>query len=626
MNPAPKSRGLRRTLRARLSRATTLLGTLAFCLPAFAADAPVFLGKLQNFTVSPEFYPPPNERQMKFQLRAAEAQPLTNNLFLITGVRLETFKPNGDRELTLASPGCLYNSSAKTVSSTNAIDVATADGKFAIQGTGFFWQQTNSVLVVSNQVRTTVDAAMMQQDKPAAPQERSQVFIAADSFDYSAQTGLGRYSGNVLVTSTNLTMASHELTFDMPFRERQMRQVDAIGAVRMHRGNVVATGDKATYDVTRGLARVTGWPAWRTPDHQGSADIITIHRLESQVEATGNARLRMAGRSIANSPFTPGATPADASTNRFIDVQSGAYRFWTNRAEFTTDVRVRDEVDGRLRSTLSSDQLHLTFAGKQSLQDLTATGQVLIRQFPPTNAPGDPVPLAEFAADKAAYSTTNNLLELTGKPRWTSTGRHGSGDLIHIHAADEEMAVLGSAQMTLPAAELSSLQIPGSSPETALKPTPGASPATNAVIQSRDYRLNKNGAVFEGGVTIQHPQLTWTCRTLSVALPAKGGKLQRMLAEDDVRFNLQAQPGQTITGEGQRAVYAFHVTPAGTNDLLELTGNPVLTTTNGVFRGNVILLDVTNQRLVAPENYRISAIETLSETNVLRLPRNRIFR
>jgi hypothetical protein len=38
--------------------------------------------------------------------------------------------------------------------------VQTSDDKLLLEGVGFFWQQTNSVLDISNQVHTTVRGSL----------------------------------------------------------------------------------------------------------------------------------------------------------------------------------------------------------------------------------------------------------------------------------------------------------------------------------------------------------------------------------------------------------------------------------------------------------------------------------
>jgi lipopolysaccharide export system protein LptA len=179
--------------------------------------------------------------------------------------------------------------------------------------------------------------------------------------------------------------------------------------------------------------------------------------------------------------------------------------------------------------------------------------------------------------------------------------------------------------MHLPASEVATAQTakPRQAGEAPRKPLVDKAAVAN--ICSDNYLVSATGARFDGAVRIDHPQLRWSSQTLQVDLPATGGRVERMTAEQDVRFELSNET-QQIRGRSDRAVYSYAVTPLGTNDYLRLTGNPVLTTTNGSFRGTVILLDVGNQRLIAPEAYRIEAPASLATTNLLRLPQNRIIR
>jgi lipopolysaccharide transport protein LptA len=562
---------------------------------------------------------------MKSQLRSEEAQPLTNGQFLITGVQLETFQVTGARELTILTPGCTYDANLKNISSSNSLHVATADGKFAIQGVGFYWQETNSAFIISNAVKTRIDPAMIAEKDRARESlgttPREPLEINSQTFSYSADSGLGRYSGDVSVTSSNLLLQSGVLTFLMPFEERQMREITAENDVRVRYDGMTANGQKATYSILDGIARVTGRPTWKTPDQEGSADQVTIHRAESMIEASGHANLTMAGKAVANSPFnapaSTGETPGkSAGTNMSIVIDAGSYRFWTNKAEFTERVMVKDYAGKNLRSALQGDSLFASFNSRDSFRDLAAKGHVIIDQY----QEGSNQILAQFTADQAAFSATNNVLELTGSPAWRAGERSGSGDVIRMDATARELAVLGAARMDLPAAELASRALPDgqTNPQTATN--------TIASISSDNYRLNADGAVFSGNVVIRHPQVEWQCDTVSVAFPKEGGRVDRMLAEGKVRFDLRSQAGQKLTGTCERALYRTQITSTSTNDFIELTGNPVLTSTNGTFRGDLLVLDVTNQKLVAPQNYRIEPTGLGASTNVLRLPGNKLFR
>ena len=145
----------KRTIQIGLGTAfVALLSSFVICGSILSAQPPLF-GQVKNFSV-PEYYDPPHQNQMKSLLAGAEAQPQTNGTFLIKELRLETYRENGEREVVAASPECVYDSARRIASSASRLQVQTGDGQFSIEGEGFLWQQTNSSLIISNAVRTTV--------------------------------------------------------------------------------------------------------------------------------------------------------------------------------------------------------------------------------------------------------------------------------------------------------------------------------------------------------------------------------------------------------------------------------------------------------------------------------------
>ena len=73
-------------------------------------------------------------------------------------------------------------------------------------------------------------------------------------------------------------------------------------------------------------------------------------------------------------------------------------------------------------------------------------------------------------------------------------------------------------------------------------------------------------------------------------------------------FDLTDDKGQTLHGKAEEAVYTYIITPTETNDLVELTGNPSLETTNGTFRNSIIVLDRTHNKLLAPGKYQMRGL------------------
>ena len=113
------------------------------------------LGRVKEFSV-PEYYDPPHQNQVRSLLTGAEAQPQTRGKFLIKELKLETFRENGEREIIVTAPECVYNSGAGLASSAGRLRVQTGDGRFSIEGEGFLWRQTNSSLIISNRVHTVI--------------------------------------------------------------------------------------------------------------------------------------------------------------------------------------------------------------------------------------------------------------------------------------------------------------------------------------------------------------------------------------------------------------------------------------------------------------------------------------
>jgi hypothetical protein len=111
-----------------------------------------------------------------------------------------------------------------------------------------------------------------------------------------------------------------------------------------------------------------------------------------------------------------------------------------------------------------------------------------------------------------------------------------------------------------------------------------------------------------------------------------GDKNVQILAEKSVVFdllvpNLTPSPvkpagevTQKVHGKCEQAVYNYNVTADATNDVVRLTGNPVLVTTNGTLRNDVLILDNGNKKLIAPGKYRLQGLASAAGTNLFHFP------
>ena len=223
-------------------------------------------------------------------------------------------------------------------------------------------------------------------------------------------------------------------------------------------------------------------------------------------------------------------------------------------------------------------------------------------------------------AGRAVYTATDGLLNLENHPSWRAGLREGNGDSITILVPRNEMEVRGHATMRLPAGELSGLSQPHTGASGELPRREGAG-SPFARITSSEYRFTEGSAHFSGGVAIDHPQMAWSCENLAVEFSPQGGTVHTIVADQRLVFDLSDNQGQQIHGTGDRAFYAVSSSGGKTNEVVTLTGEPaVLERTNAVVRNSVIILDRSNNKLVAPGKYEISAWTGSPATNVATWP------
>jgi hypothetical protein len=152
MKPQPPSATPAARLRPLLACAGMFAGMGMLALAH--AQAPV-LGNVKNFELS-EYFEPPRETQMKWELTSAVAQSRTNGAYLLKDMRLEMFREDGRTEIVVLAPECLYDPATKFASSTGAVELRSGDGQLVTRGKGFMWNQADSSLRISNRVETVV--------------------------------------------------------------------------------------------------------------------------------------------------------------------------------------------------------------------------------------------------------------------------------------------------------------------------------------------------------------------------------------------------------------------------------------------------------------------------------------
>ena len=110
---------------------------------------------------------------------------------------------------------------------------------------------------------------------------------------------------------------------------------------------------------------------------------------------------------------------------------------------------------------------------------------------------------------------------------------------------------------------------------------------------SFEYDQKTGVALYSGHVFVSDPQMKLRCETMRVLLPAGGGKIDNIVAEQNVVIDLTDDKGQTSHATGTKAVYSAK------SDTVELTGDPKIETAQGTLTADLVLLNRNESKLQA---------------------------
>lgn len=152
--PAPRQPG------SWLAAGLAITAALAFLAALSPARAQVKGNLFSDDFSTCEYYT--NKSQIRLRLTGKRAQPSGAGKYLVKNLRIETYYEDGQPEFTLEAPDCLYDFSARRATSAGPLKISVQGDRCVITGEGFLWQQAESSLIISNQVRTLL------RDLPAA--------------------------------------------------------------------------------------------------------------------------------------------------------------------------------------------------------------------------------------------------------------------------------------------------------------------------------------------------------------------------------------------------------------------------------------------------------------------------
>jgi lipopolysaccharide export system protein LptA len=339
----------------------------------------------------------PEGKRPDFVITGSSAINLLIRQFEMTSFR------NGDPRQTniiARAPQCQINQALTMASDAGPVQIfspptnrmiggiMTPSTNLFVEGVGFLFTQSNHFLIISNQVKTRVVKSLLKSTLLAAPRadaaaDASQVFISSDYGEFSLDSNVVDYAGNVHLIDPQLDLTSDFLTIRFTTNGAVESILARRNVVLTTTNNGRATGEMGLYYVTNGneFMQLTTNAAWRNGDEEAHANEFDYDSTRHFLTGIGRVKARWPNAE-PNPPGRP-AIPAPllAGTNGFRELF----------ADFAT------------------------------------------MQFPPTNGPvqamharGNVLILnqadqSSATAEEADYQKTTDRVELTGNPVWWNT-------------------------------------------------------------------------------------------------------------------------------------------------------------------------------------------------------------
>jgi lipopolysaccharide export system protein LptA len=569
--------------------------------PALRAQ-PAAIGGGSNFNLT-DYYPFPNQRQMKFKLTGAEARPVPGdkNKVQVTNLKLQSFRPNGEREIVIEAPECVYDQAARQAGSAGRLQVQSGDGRFQIAGDGFNWQQETKALVISNNIRSTIQ----QPKSNTAPLE-----ITSRWFEFNADQRRGVFHEDVQGADAEVEFTCGQLAASAP----EGKSFDLIEAqqnleIKGKADGRRASAQRGVYHRAEDRVELIGDAAWLVGQYSGHADRVTARQSDQSFEATGNVAMKLpqTGLGAAGSLLKSGTTPtASDAAVPLVDLFADRFSSRSNLVVAEGAVRVRDATN-----QLSCDRLEArSGAATIGSETAVATGHVVVERGGAT-----------LQSERAVYTEATQALVFTGEPRWQVAQLAGRAERVTVGAQSGEVLAENDVAVTI------ALPADGGSVLTFFpaQETNGA-PAT-VEATARTLRFKERQAVFSGGVQAHQTPRTGSeprlrSEKLEVNFAANGRGAESLRAVQNVVYE-QGTAGVTNGPATYRRMDAATLTAqtdAATGDLAELAaeGGVRIEQPGSLARGSRVVYTKSTQILKLLGNPSLETPEVIvSEANEL---------
>lgn len=451
-------------------------------------------------------YRDPKDGTLKAIFSGKNARQVTGSQVFITDFAMKTFR-NGNTnqiELIAEAPECLLDRSSAVASSAGPVKAYTANTNFYIQGVGFFCQQSNGFLVISNEVQTILHKEALEtnsptpfQQSPALSSTAQILQIFSDHFRFLYESNLVTYTGNVRVEDSQMTLTCDLLNIYLTTNKSIQRIVAENRVIIVNKKDGSrATGDQAIYTLenSRELIELSGQPFWSDGKQEGRAEIFIYDRSQNLFRAEKNAVFKLPRSKIGQ------VSLLDANSSSATDTNSD------------------------LPVVIAAERMTFKFpATNGPIQEMIAETNVIITSESDAS---------RATAERVTYSEATGQMELTGKPRWKMKESEISGEILLLGRTNHFFGARTNVQLKIPALLFGKT--------FAAKPGTISSVPTNQFVEilAEDFFYTTNAALFRGNVRAQTKdaalsQISLSCEWLDVLFGASN-QVQTIAARDKV--------------------------------------------------------------------------------------------
>ncbi|NCC59346.1 MAG: hypothetical protein EOM12_00150 [Verrucomicrobiae bacterium] len=456
-------------------------------------------GRIKGFQI-PEYYPvqPGKKTPLRSLLKGQEAKPTGKDTVAISGLRIECYDREGKTNTVVSTSECSYEISKKTVYSAAPLRLSQTDGSMSIQGKGFSWSHSDSILVISNQVSSEfsgVDVSGFATNSLTSSSNK--VRVTSNQFTFSQKENNVQYLGNVNVSEEGTRLRCDKLQFISAGATNGFEQVIGEGNARIDVDKpdqkFSASGDQFIYVRTQNELAISGKVSWRGESQKGSANYVTLRQNGKELSAAGNVQLELDKNQLNENGMigVPMALSGSENTGTLTS-RSDNLNSISNRITLFGNVWVQDGD-----ASLYCDSLHIYFketpsateektekpastgGQEREIEWIEATGNVKISQKD-----------HRIETQKAVYKLADSTAVFEEHTSWSSDQLTGESDQLFMWAEPRSAQAIGNVKVIVPVeGKIQPLELFGPQTETN---SVSSSLSSEGTVKTRAHELRIN--------------------------------------------------------------------------------------------------------------------------------------